>query len=126
MRSGLAFAATRHSRCDDCGLNVEPGDPIASAFRQGRGHGPPLQPLLYVHELCPVGDVLFRQIEWLREWRGADIISAWGLAKGNTRCSDCEKFVRAGEPIALVRRPGPLKTDGVKHSDWKCRECVKL
>lgn len=119
-RDDFPFGARRQNRCDDCGLTVSPGDLIVQARRPG------LQPVLYVHETCPGDDALFRQIEWLRRWEGADIISAWTQARVTRRCGSCERDMFVGDWIALVRRPGPMRGGGEKHSDWKCERCVKL
>lgn len=120
------FRARYAQRCDDCGLGIEVGDEITDAFRQGRRIGPALQPILYVHAVCPAGGVLFQKIEWLRSWDGADVVSAWVKLRYTQQCVTCRRTMQLGEHAALVRRPGPILGGGAKHSDWKCERCVEL
>lgn len=115
----LAVAAKYANRCDDCGLQLELGQLVVHGERPG------LQPNLWVHARCPRPN-LFELMPWLTRWEGADVVSGWFALEKLQRCSDCRRLPRGPEDLfALVRRPGPM-VRGHQHSDYKCRECVKL
>lgn len=111
--------ARYESRCDDCGLPIRPGDLTVLGYR------PKLQSRLWVHPVCPRPN-LFDLEPWLTRWEGADVVSGWFAFELDQPCFDCGRRQRGPDDLfALVRRPGPLRHMH-KHSDYKCRECVKI